>query len=145
MGLFPMDSVPELSTKNLGNSPRFLSVTHMALFTKWFRSYGIFNGRCRFWILFLDRTTAERILTFGSRIGRNSESPEYHFCRQLSQLSDGLSNGSKCLVICELWLLETQPLAWIGNSEQIAPFGTNQVFGKISWWPPQKLWIRKIL
>jgi hypothetical protein len=27
--------------------------------------------------------------TFGSRIGRNSRSPEYHYGRQLSQLSDG--------------------------------------------------------
>jgi hypothetical protein len=31
----------ELNTKNLGNSPSFLSVTHMTLSTKWFRSYRI--------------------------------------------------------------------------------------------------------
>jgi hypothetical protein len=41
MGLFGYDSVPELNTKNLGNSPRFLSVTHMTLSAKRFRSYGI--------------------------------------------------------------------------------------------------------
>jgi hypothetical protein len=31
MGQFGYDSVPELITKNFGNSPRFLSITHMAL------------------------------------------------------------------------------------------------------------------
>jgi hypothetical protein len=41
MGLFQSDSAPELTTKNLGNSPRFLSVTEMTLSTKWFRSYKI--------------------------------------------------------------------------------------------------------
>jgi hypothetical protein len=49
---------------------------------------------------------AERILTFGSQIGRNSESPEYHFGRKLSQLSNGSLNGSKWLVICELQQLK---------------------------------------
>jgi hypothetical protein len=41
MGLFSYDSVPELNTKNMGNSPSFLSVTHTTLSAKWFRSYGI--------------------------------------------------------------------------------------------------------
>jgi hypothetical protein len=40
-GLFGYDSVPELNTKNMGNSPRFLSVTHTILSTKRFRSYRI--------------------------------------------------------------------------------------------------------
>jgi hypothetical protein len=41
MELFPMDSIPEMNTKNLGNSPRFLTITHTTLYPKWFRSYGI--------------------------------------------------------------------------------------------------------
>jgi hypothetical protein len=39
--LFPKDSVPEVYTKKLGKSPRFLTITHMPLFAKWFRCYGI--------------------------------------------------------------------------------------------------------
>jgi hypothetical protein len=39
--LFPKDSVPGLNTKKLGNSPRFLTNTHMTLSTKRSRSYGI--------------------------------------------------------------------------------------------------------
>jgi hypothetical protein len=39
MELFPMDSVLELNTKKLGNSPRFLTITHMTLFALWFGSY----------------------------------------------------------------------------------------------------------
>jgi hypothetical protein len=41
MGLFSHNSDPELNTKNMGNSPRFLSVTHTILSIKWFRSYRI--------------------------------------------------------------------------------------------------------
>jgi hypothetical protein len=40
-GLFSYDSVPELNTKNMGNSPSFLSITHMTLTAKRFRSYRI--------------------------------------------------------------------------------------------------------
>jgi hypothetical protein len=61
--------------------------------------------------MFLDRTMAKRIFNFQTRIGRNFRNPEYHFRRQLSQLSDGLINGSKRLVINELWQSETQPVA----------------------------------
>jgi hypothetical protein len=39
--LLPKDFVPELNTKNLGNSISFLTITHMTLSTKWFISYGI--------------------------------------------------------------------------------------------------------
>jgi hypothetical protein len=46
-----------------------------------------------------------------SRIGQNSGSPEYHFGQQLSQLSDGPSNGSKQLAICELRQSETRLVA----------------------------------
>jgi hypothetical protein len=41
MGLFSYNSVPELNTKNMGNSPSFLSVTHTILSAKRFRSYRI--------------------------------------------------------------------------------------------------------
>jgi hypothetical protein len=59
----------------------------------------------------LDRTAVERIFNFPSRISRNSGSPKYHFGQQLSQLSDGLSNGSKQLAICELRQSETRLVA----------------------------------
>jgi hypothetical protein len=41
MELFLKDFVPELNTKNLGNSPKFLTITHTTLSTKWSRSYQI--------------------------------------------------------------------------------------------------------
>jgi hypothetical protein len=39
--MFPIDSVLELNTKNLGNSPSFLTITHMTLSTKRFETYDI--------------------------------------------------------------------------------------------------------
>jgi hypothetical protein len=53
----------------------------------------------------------ERIFNFQTQIGQNSGSPEYHFRRQLSELSDTLLNGSKRLAICELRQSETRPIA----------------------------------
>jgi hypothetical protein len=41
MELFPKEFVPELNTKNLGNSTRFLTITHMTLSAKRFRIYRI--------------------------------------------------------------------------------------------------------
>jgi hypothetical protein len=41
MELFPEEFVPELNTKNLGNSTIFLTNSHMTLSAKWFRKYGI--------------------------------------------------------------------------------------------------------
>jgi hypothetical protein len=41
MELFPKEFVPELNTKNLGNSTSFLTITHMILSTKWFKKYEI--------------------------------------------------------------------------------------------------------
>jgi hypothetical protein len=41
MELFPKDSVPELNTIKLGNSPSILTHTHTTLPAKWFKSYGI--------------------------------------------------------------------------------------------------------
>jgi hypothetical protein len=40
-GLFSHDSVPEVNTKNMGNSPSFLSITHTILSAKQFISYRI--------------------------------------------------------------------------------------------------------
>jgi hypothetical protein len=39
--MFPREFVLELSTKNLGNSPSFLTNAHTTLSGKRFRSYGI--------------------------------------------------------------------------------------------------------
>jgi hypothetical protein len=39
--LFPKEFVPELNTKNLGNSTSFLTTTHMTLSAKQFRKYRI--------------------------------------------------------------------------------------------------------
>jgi hypothetical protein len=41
MELFPNDSIPELNTKNLGNSPSFLTITYVTLSARRFRSYRI--------------------------------------------------------------------------------------------------------
>jgi hypothetical protein len=71
-----------------------------------------FNDQCHCQILFLDRTAVEQILTFGPQ---NPGGPEYYFCRQLSQLSDGPYNGSKRLAIYELRLSETPPVVESGN------------------------------
>jgi hypothetical protein len=53
----------------------------------------------------------KRIFNFQTRIGRNSRSPKYRFGRQLSQLSNGLINSSKQLVINELQQSETRLVA----------------------------------
>jgi hypothetical protein len=49
-----MDSVPELNTKNLGNSPTFLAITHTTLSTKRLGSYDVlkfdFAAEFYFWI-----------------------------------------------------------------------------------------------
>jgi hypothetical protein len=41
MELLLKDFVPELNTKNLGNSTRFLTITHMTMFARRFISYRI--------------------------------------------------------------------------------------------------------
>jgi hypothetical protein len=118
--MFPREFVSELNTTNLGNSPSFLTITHMTLSTKRFQSYRISTINIA--------AAAERIFTFPSRIGRNSRSPEYRFGWQLSQLSNGPSNGSKRLVICELRQLETWPVTE-------SPFLADHTFlYKIGFW-----------
>ncbi len=58
-----------------------------------------------------NRMAVEWNWTLEPWIDRNSGSPEYHFGRQLSQLSDGPLNSSKRLAIGELWQSETQSVA----------------------------------
>jgi hypothetical protein len=41
MELLPKEFVLELNIENLGNSTSFLTITHMTLSAKWFRTYGI--------------------------------------------------------------------------------------------------------
>jgi hypothetical protein len=41
MELFPKDFLPELNTKNMANSPSFLTITHTTFFARQFRSYEI--------------------------------------------------------------------------------------------------------
>jgi hypothetical protein len=41
MDLFPREFAVELTTKNLGKSPSFLTITHTTMSAKRFRSYGI--------------------------------------------------------------------------------------------------------
>jgi hypothetical protein len=58
--------------------------------------------------MFLERTAAERIFNFQTWISQNFGSPEYHFRRQFSQLSNGPLNGSNWLAIYELRQSETR-------------------------------------
>jgi hypothetical protein len=75
MGLFRYDSVPEMNTKNLGNSPRFLSITHMTLSVKRFRCYGIskidFPAELCFWI----EQRLNRTQLLGLRLAKYLELP----------------------------------------------------------------------
>jgi hypothetical protein len=41
MELLLKDSIPELNTKNMGNSTSFLTITHMTMSARQFISYGI--------------------------------------------------------------------------------------------------------
>jgi hypothetical protein len=98
-------------TINLGNLPSFLTITHTTLSAKWFRRYGILTIDVAAEFCSWTDQRPKRIFNFWSWIDQNSESPEYHFGRQHSQLSDGLTNGSNRLTICELRQSETRPVA----------------------------------
>jgi hypothetical protein len=95
MKLFPKEFVLKLNTKNLGNSTSFLTITHMTLSAKQFRIYRILTidvaAVFYFWI------EQRRNRSSISRLGL-AETPKVPNAvpeRQLSQLSDGLINGSK--------------------------------------------------
>jgi hypothetical protein len=110
MELLPKDFVPELNTKNLGNSTSFLTITHMTLSTKRF---------IRYRILMID-VTAEICSWTDQRQNGSSisglglaETPEVPntVSKGNSHLSDGPINGSNRLAICELRQSETRPVA----------------------------------
>jgi hypothetical protein len=73
----------------------------------------------------------ERNSTIGSRIGRNSRSPEYHYGSQLSQLfrwsiiQHQMVSDLRVITVGNSTSLLNQ------NSGQIQPFGLNQDFDKI--------------
>jgi hypothetical protein len=74
-GLFAYDSVLEMTTKNMGNSSIFLSITHTTLSAKQFRCYGIlkidFAAEFCFWTeQRLNRTQLLRL-----RLAENPEVP----------------------------------------------------------------------
>jgi hypothetical protein len=78
MGLFGYNTVPELNTKNMENSPSFLSVTHTILSSKRFRSYRIlkidFAADFCFWAeQRLKRTQLNTIM-----VGNSLSSPMVH-------------------------------------------------------------------
>jgi hypothetical protein len=100
MELFRKEFVLELNTKNLGNSTIFLTITHTTLFAKRFRKYRILTTDVS--AVFCFWTEQRQNGSSISRLGQNSGSPEYRFVRQLSQLFDGLINGSQRIVINEL-------------------------------------------
>jgi hypothetical protein len=108
--LFPRDSVLELNTKKMGNSPCFLIITHMTLFAKRFRSYGILTidvaTEFRFWTE--QRQNGSSVPSL--RLAKTPKVPNTELVGN-SQFSGGLSNGSKRLAIYELRLSETRPVA----------------------------------
>jgi hypothetical protein len=78
MGLFSYNNIPELNTKNMENSPSFLSVTHTILSSKRFRSYKIlkidFAADFCFWAeQRLNRTQLNTIM-----VGNSLSSPMVH-------------------------------------------------------------------
>jgi hypothetical protein len=110
-GLFPRKFVLELTTKNLGNSPNFLTITHMTLSAERFRSYGI--------------STIDVAAEFYSWTEQQWNGPSiFHLglaetLEVLNTISDDNSlsfpmvhqNGSKRLAIFELRQSETRPVA----------------------------------
>jgi hypothetical protein len=113
MELLPKDFVLELNTKNLGNSTSFLTINHTTLSAKRFISYRILTIDVGAEFCSSTDQRPKRMFNFRSWIGRNSKCPEYHFERKLSQLSNGLTNSSNRLAICELRQSETRPVAKI--------------------------------
>jgi hypothetical protein len=96
----------------MGNSVSFLTITHMTLSAKWFRKSRIMTIDVT--VVFCFWTEQRRN---GSSISRLEllETPEVlnTVLEGNSQLSDGLINGSKQLVICELRQSETRLVAKI--------------------------------
>jgi hypothetical protein len=102
MEWFLKDFVPELNTKNMGNSPSFLTITYKTLSSRRFSSYGILtiDVAAVFYVRTEQRHNRSSISSHG--FDRNSRSPEYPFGRQLSHISNGPLDGSKRLAVCVL-------------------------------------------
>jgi hypothetical protein len=144
-GLFPKDSILELNTKKLGSSPSFLTITHMILSARRFRSYGILtiNIAAEFCIWTEQQHNGSSISSLG--LAKNFRSTEFHFRRQLSQLSDGMLNGSKRLAICELRQSETRPvpdLVFLADHTFLYKTGVWQNFSMTS---PETLYIKNVI
>jgi hypothetical protein len=110
---FRYETVSELNTKKLGNSPSFPTHTHTTLSAKRFRKYIILtiNIAAEFCLWTEQRQDGSYLL--GLRLAETPEVPSTN-CRQPSQLSDGPSNGPKRLAICELRISEIGPVAESG-------------------------------
>jgi hypothetical protein len=104
-----MDSVPELNTKNLGNSPRFLTITDTTLSAKRFRSYDVskfdFTAEFCFW--------TEQWLS-GTQLSGLGLTKTLEVINTImvdnSHLSDSPSYRPNQLVKYELRLSETRPV-----------------------------------
>jgi hypothetical protein len=101
MDLFPREFFLELNTKNMGHSSIFLTITHMTLSAEWFRSYGILPidiaAEFCFWTEQQQNGSSFSNLGLAETLKVSNTVSDDN-----SQLSDGLSNGSKRLSICEL-------------------------------------------
>jgi hypothetical protein len=109
MELFPRDTVLELNTKKLGNSPRFLTITRMTLSAKRFRSYGILmiDVAAEFYFWIEQQQNGSSVSSLG--LAKTTEVPKTVLVDN-SHLSDGLLNGSKWVVIFKLRQSETRPV-----------------------------------
>jgi hypothetical protein len=100
-----------LNIKNLDNSPSFLTITHMTLSARRFRSYRIltidvaaeFCSRQNNSGTDLQFSVSDWLKLWQSQI-------PFTVLEKNSQLSDGLSNGSKRLAIYELRQSKTRPV-----------------------------------
>jgi hypothetical protein len=75
MELFHMDSVPELNTINLGNSPSFLTITHTTLSSKQFRCYRLWKIDFAAEFFFWTEQRLNRTQLLGSRLTEALEVP----------------------------------------------------------------------
>jgi hypothetical protein len=134
MELFPKDPVLKLNTKKLGNSPSFLTITHMTLSAKRFRSHKILTidiaAEFCFW------TEQQQNGNSISSLGLADTPKVSHIVSvDNSQLSNGPFNGPKRLAICKLRQSETLLIAETTILGRLH-HPVNQVFNEISPLPP---------
>jgi hypothetical protein len=109
MELFLKDFVLELNTKNMGNSPRFLTITHTTLSARRFRSYEILmiDVATEFYIQTEQWHNGSSISSL--RLAKTLEVPNT-VLEANSQVSDGPLDGTKLLAVYELRQSETRPV-----------------------------------